>query len=764
MKNTKLHIGICLFLFNLLLRTTVYGQELRVLNASDGKPIEDVIITIVNKQEQKSTKITNNNGVIDLKPCLDYEFPLLILMQHSNFDRKIDTLKIKEHRTYRLKPKPFVIFDEVAVTAQYMPKITERAVHNIHVIDRQKIESMGAQNIRDLFTNELNIRMQQDFALGTAMSLQGVSGQNVKILIDGVPLTGRLNGNIDISQINLNNVERVEIIEGPLSVSYGTDALAGTINIITKKDMKNNLDAMVYGYYESIGQYNSNARFGWREKGHTVTLNGGRNYFDGWSPTDRNFDFSNTFVADSSRFQQWNPKEQVFGTFNYSYQKNNTNINYVNDLFWEEVLSRGRPRPPFEISAFDDYFITRRLNQAMHFNHVDKGRGFRINGMAAVNQFRRIKNTYFIDLTTLDRQLSPNKSDQDTSVFNNVMSRATFNTLRDSAWINFEVGYDINHEVGFGPRILGERQNIGDYALFSTAEIQPFAALTIRPGVRAIHNTAYEAPLVPSLNIKYDILDTSKKNKGMTVRGAYARGFRAPDLKELYFYFVDINHNIQGNPNLSAETSHNWNGSLSYWTRRTGREYKAKISGFYNQINDMIGLAQANLTEFSYFNINRFETIGAQVTTDWVHNNFRFQVGGSYIGRYNNFSAEEMSPSRDRFFFSPEGQLNAQYKFQKTNSTLSFFYKYTGQMPLVRVGAENELFLSVIDDFHTFDATYQQMLFKNRWNWTLGVRNIFNVTNIQGFMPGGAHSAGSNSMAVAMGRSFFTSLTFQISK
>ena len=68
------------------------------------------------------------------------------------------------------------------------------------------------------------------------MSVQGLSGENVKILIDGVPVVGRLNGNVDLSQINLTNIERVEIVEGPLSVNYGTNALAGTINLITKKN------------------------------------------------------------------------------------------------------------------------------------------------------------------------------------------------------------------------------------------------------------------------------------------------------------------------------------------------------------------------------------------------------------------------------------------------------------------------------------------------------------------------------------------------
>ena len=59
-----------------------------------------------------------------------------------------------------------------------------------------------------------------------------MSGENVKIMIDGVPVIGRQNGNLDLSQLNLLGIEHVEIIEGPLSVNYGNNALVGTINLI----------------------------------------------------------------------------------------------------------------------------------------------------------------------------------------------------------------------------------------------------------------------------------------------------------------------------------------------------------------------------------------------------------------------------------------------------------------------------------------------------------------------------------------------------
>jgi outer membrane receptor for ferrienterochelin and colicins len=112
------------------------------------------------------------------------------------------------------------------VTAQYEKTTKEKAVNKIRVISREKIDALAAVNLGDVLKNELNIRLSQDNILGSFMSLQGISGQNVKILIDGIPIIGRLSGNIDVSQINLNNIERIEIVEGPLSTIYGSDSLA----------------------------------------------------------------------------------------------------------------------------------------------------------------------------------------------------------------------------------------------------------------------------------------------------------------------------------------------------------------------------------------------------------------------------------------------------------------------------------------------------------------------------------------------------------
>ncbi|MEO0075722.1 MAG: TonB-dependent receptor, partial [candidate division WOR-3 bacterium] len=699
--------------------------------------------------------LTDTCGNINLSGLKQSQY--IISISCIGYRKLTDTVYTIENKTYYLTPV-IITMNEVVVTAQYAPNSPEKAVHKIKIIDSKKIEAMGAVNLRDVLTNELNIRITHDNILGSSMSLQGISGQNVKILIDGVPVTGRLNGNIDISQINMNNVERIEIIEGPLSVNYGTDALGGTINIITKKSQKETFSISSNNYYESNGQYNSTGRIGYNKGNNFISLSGGRNYFDGWRTDDRPFQIEKVRIADSLRYKNWKPKEQFFGTINYMYRFKGLKLGYTGDYFHEQIINKGLPRFPYFETAFDEFYNTNRINNSFNLTgQINKN--YYINVLFAHTHFKRIKNTYFKDLTTLNEVLTENPSDQDTSVFNNIVARGSISNTKTNAKINYEAGYDINHETALGLRIKNQIQQIGDYAIFSSAEYKPTPKLIIRPGLRVIYNTAYKAPLVPSLNLKYSILENDKKNSLATIRFSYARGFRSPSIKELYFYFVDINHNITGNENLEAEQSHNFNLSTNFSRTKNDKVLKTELSMFYNYIENMISLAQSSGTEFSYFNVEKFQTLGIQLQNDVSIKHFKISIGGAYIGRYNRLSN---SFDTERFLYSPEGRCNLFYEWHKHKMTFALFYKYTGVLPVFGVNSNGDIYKSSIQDFHIADLSVSKLFLNKRINVALGIKNIFNVKNISGAAPGGVHSSGGNTVAVGMGRTYFIKLDINL--
>ncbi len=731
-----------------------FGQQIRILSAGDSLPVPFSTLIVKNKFISLG-QTADEKGVIRYRESETDSSRYTMIAQAVGFERYEKMVTgIEMNKIKSIYLKPVTNLSEVVVTSQYAPTTAERSVQKIQVIDKEKIQQMGAVNLQDVLSNQLNVRLQMDNVLGAGMSLQGISGENVKILLDGVPMIGRLNGNIDLSQINLNHVERIEFVEGPLSVQYGTNALAGTINIITKNPSTKKYILGVSGYYESIGTYNLNGEADVYYKKHNIQVSGGRNYFDGWNPTDAQFLMPKDHIADSTRYKQWKPKEQYFAGFAYNYTYRRLNVGFKSAYFDEKITNRGYPRAPYAENTFDDYYYTKRLDNHVFINGKLSD-SWAVNALAAYNYYNRVKKTLYKDLTTLEETLSANSSDQDTSNFTLLMSRASFVHTRPASKLNYEIGYDVNYESAFGKRITNQLQYMGDYALFVTGEYKPWQKLILKPGLRYAHNTAYNTPLVPSFNLKWML------NSRHTIRASYARGFRAPTLKELYFVFVDINHNIVGNTNLGSEQSNNYSVAYNYRTSVEGCRVKFDLNMFYNDIHNLITLAQITGTEYSYVNIGRYKTLGTQFTNTLTFKRFSMQTGFNYTGRYNQLSETEDVP---QYAFSPELLENLSYKFIREKLTLSVFYKYNGSLPGFAV-VNDEVRQTALAAYHTMDATLSKLFYKDRIGITLGCKNIFDVRNLSStLVSGGAHSSSATSVPLSTGRNYFIKLSLSLTK
>lgn len=684
-------------------------------------------------------KVTNPfSGITEIHTsCLGYK-------------ARLDTLFPNETKSITLQYDA-VDINEVVVTAQYAENSSEKAVHKIKVIDQKKIETLGAVNLRDVLTNETNVRITQDNVLGSSTSVQGLSGQNVKILIDGVPIIGRVGGNIDLSQINLNDIERIEIIEGPLSVEYGTNALAGTINLITKKSARKKYNLNLNTYYETVGQYNVDGSLKFNRKGYNYSLTGGRIFFDGWDVSDPFITMNTIKIADSTRFNSWKPKEQNFFKALHSGKFLKLNYRLFSNYFKEKITNKGYPRAPYNETAFDDFYHTDRWSNNLNLKHKYK-KGARLNMIFAYNYFRRQKNTYYIDLTTLQSNVSENTSDQDTTLFDLFMARGTYSTSNDSSKFNYALGYDFNLETGYGKRIKEKTQAIGDYAIFTSAEYKPIDKLIIRPGVRYSYNTSYKSPLIPSLNLRYNRND-------WILRTSYSSGFRAPSIKDLYFDFVDSNHDIQGNPNLRSETSHNFSFSGVKTIVKKNKVFKITGSSFYNNINNLITLAISEGNSYSYFNLDKYKTLGTLAQIELVISHFKCTFSGTYTGRYNSLSE---NLSIEPFSYSPELRSNFSYDLRKYNLNFSGFYKYSGEIIGYYLDEDDEIQQNFLGDFNTLDLTATKGLWKNKIKWTLGGKNLLNVRNIVSRGASGVHSSSASSVSMSWGISVFTSIKIDL--
>ena len=114
---------------------------------------------------------------------------------------------------------------EVVVTAQYFPQSLSNSVYKIIVIDKRRIEACGATNVKQVLSTTAGVKFSNDKDLGTTdILLMGMGGRDIKILLDGVPLADRGDTRESLNQIDISQIERIEIVEGPMSIVYGSDA------------------------------------------------------------------------------------------------------------------------------------------------------------------------------------------------------------------------------------------------------------------------------------------------------------------------------------------------------------------------------------------------------------------------------------------------------------------------------------------------------------------------------------------------------------
>lgn len=729
----------------------LYSQQVEFKSSEDSVALR--VSVYVFENDKKINELKSVNGNVDFSTIKSGQ---LVEVLATGYEQKTFTMPETITPVIYLH-KIATRFDEMVVTGQMQQTSISDAVQNVRIINSKKIEQMGAQNLTQLFKNELNIQLSTDAILGSGMSLQGISGENVKILVDGVPIIGRLNGTVDLDQINIQNVEKIEIIEGPLSVNYGSDALAGTINIITKKNQSNLLSGKAYAYYESNGTYNTQLNLSTKFKHTQISADINRNYFDGWRPDEKPFHFEQVRVADSLRNKLYKPREQIFGGLKARQRINNSShaegLYLTADirLFQEEIENRGIPSKPYYIKAFDDYYNTLRWDNSISvIGRMTKK--WSVNSTNSYNFFERKKTTYVNDLTTLEQTIA-GANEQDTSAFDLFLSRTSFIYNHSKNWM-LEVGYDVNYESSRGKRIEHQTKAMGDYAVYVTSEYTAWNKLTIKPGLRAAYNSVYKTPVIPSVFFKY------KVSKNNDIRLSYSRGYRAPSLKELYFLFVDINHDIKGNPELEAETSNNYQLSLRTDYEKGKCRLVITNQFFFNDLANLITLAQVTNTEYSYVNLSKAQTYGYTLNTNFIRKGLSVDAGVSVKGRKTQVYANE-SPRATSFY--PEVKVNPSYTIDKINTSFAVFYKFTGKLPNFVMQNDGTVFESKRDAFHMLDVTASSFFWKRKIGITLGVKNLLGVTTINGLSGGdGAHSAGSNSVQIGMGRTYFCSLTVNL--
>jgi len=128
---------------------------------------------------------------------------------------------------------------ETVVTATRTPQRSDEVTVPTEVITRREIEVSGARDLAELLELYPGVEIARDVPVRTSgVRLLGLDPEYVLVLIDGERVPGRFGGTLDIERLSLRDVERIEIVKGPSSVIYGSDAMGGVINLITRRPQR----------------------------------------------------------------------------------------------------------------------------------------------------------------------------------------------------------------------------------------------------------------------------------------------------------------------------------------------------------------------------------------------------------------------------------------------------------------------------------------------------------------------------------------------
>ncbi|MEM7084884.1 MAG: TonB-dependent receptor plug domain-containing protein [Bacteroidota bacterium] len=699
----------------------------------------------------------------------------LLLYSYLSFSQTvvpIDTSKVEK-------------LDQVVVTGQINPQAIEKSVFEVKVISRKTIDRQAGNTLADVLNTTLNLNITPNTSTGkSGVSLFGLDGQYFKVLVDNVPIINEegVGNNTDLTLINLDDIERVEIVEGAMGVQYGANAVSGIINVITKKTSRNDWEVKAYVQEETVGgEYDFFNRgrhiqsfsigHGFSEKifaNAVLTRNDFTGFFD--ERLGENYDQN-----DGLRGSEWLPKLQQNAKAVVSYTDDNIKLFYRFDYLDETInrfndivnLNENPSTNTTDPLALDETYFN---NRQYHHLNATGALGQRLNYNVSLSYQNQTKDleSYTYRIRKQERLNVERDEYQSRSAF---FSRGTLSNLLKTEKVGLQMGYELTNEQGTGSSLAivinpGQdlvSQRLDNYDFFASSEISLSNSLSFRPGLRASFTNLFERQFIGSLSAKKTFGDDWE------LRTIVGSANRTPNYDELYTFFVDVNHDVQGNPNLNPERgistfvhlkkrSSLMNGKL---------RLKNKLSFNYLGLEDRIELIVVNQTPlaFQYNNIDSYKAAGVFSENEIYYDNFRAQIGASVQGVSKILDSR--TGAEDDFLFNLQLNTNLTYAIPKWDTNLSFFFKHIGpQQQFVEKTNENgeqEFQIGETDPYSWMDVTLNKSFLDNTISMTLGSRNILNVTSVNTTaFEGGAHNGPPTQIPLGFGRSYFLKLSYNL--
>jgi len=556
---------------------------------------------------------TNNNGEFTIKNIKEGNYELCVsYLGYKRYRTQISLDKAVSNLNIIMQESEGEL-GEIVVTATGTPHHLKTAPVPTELVTKKMIERISAPDFAGLMTN---ISPSFDFSPGTMGSfiqLNGLGNDFIVILIDGRRVYGDMGGLNDLGRINPNNVERIEVVKGASSSLYGSDAIAGVINIITKKSksnisVTNNTQVSNYNTIEQTNNIDFNSGI---ISGHTSFS---QKQSDGWQNSQfeltKKGELIDTKVMTQNAYINRNIRQDLELRLTDKIEVNGGGSFYINHRKQPiEVKDYGLYFEDFSFNFGAKYLISKKSNIKIDYTCDDYKYYYKYNQDDDKGKFNEG-----------DYVLNSDQRRQDINL-------KWMNKLNKNQTIT--AGAEMVNEsyISEGRLIINEAK-INTWSVYAQDEITLFNDLLITAGIRAVKHDNFGAIATPKLSLLY-------KLKNINLRGTYSNGFKAPTLKEQYYYYQMRSTLYLGNTELDAQKSNYYSVGVDYhnnWLNVNLSSYQNDVKGLitYETISTIPGDAENGITErCQNHNIEDARTRGVDVMID-AKLPYGFTVGGGY--------------------------------------------------------------------------------------------------------------------------------------
>ena len=458
----------------------------------------------------------------------------------------------------------------------------------VHVLSAQEIREQGISTFDGALTRMMPQVSMAPNSMGSFLRLNGLGNKYILILVNGQKLNGDISNNVDLNRINMARVKRIEVLDGAASSLYGSDAIAGVINIITDQPTQDLISITSDTRVSGHGQLTESVSLDIFSKGFGSYTSFTHDRADSYRNNDLEYVKGSDTETQSSIAPLFTGYRSNIVGQKFTYAPNqHLALNAGMDYSYKIT---SRPETRADITGGTDY--------EMRY----KGLRWNVGGIYKFTSRNSLQANFVVDRYRYGKEYDV--ATKTYQIGDYVQSKKQ--RMMDGE-IKAILGFTTNSTTIFGAdwrqdHLTATSGNINEkvytLAAYAQHEMKFLKDFTATLGLRLTHHETFNNHLTPKVALMYAPGE-------FRFRATYSAGFRAPGLDELYYHYYSVNRGKPqisfGNQDLKPEKSHYFSLNAEYRTQMIA----VSLTGFINRINDMVVKENIDVNDASLVMLKR---------------------------------------------------------------------------------------------------------------------------------------------------------------